>query len=34
MTGNSAPGNEALDESLLNASLKMTTWLIVAEAIG
>lgn len=31
MTGNSAPGNRASDESFLNASLKITMWFIVAE---
>ena len=34
MTENSTPGNQALDESLLNASLKTTMWFIGTEAIG
>lgn len=34
MTGNSAPGNQASDDSLLNASLEMTMRFIVTEVIG
>lgn len=33
MTGNSAPGNQASDDSLLNASLEMTMRFIVTEVI-